>query len=83
MGKSHFKFADLDKIPFLDAHEITGNLPVVLFDSPKLYSYTIMIHLTRIHRSEVDINIKAFSIKMFVLDKLKSVVKKIRTDCSR
>ena len=26
MGKSQFKFADIDFIPFLDIHEITGNL---------------------------------------------------------
>ena len=30
MDKTQFKFADLDLIPFLDVHEISGNLPVVL-----------------------------------------------------
>ena len=38
MDKTQFKFADLDFIPFLDVHEITGNLPVVLSDSPILYA---------------------------------------------
>ena len=30
MDKTQFKFADLEKIPFLDAHEIVGYLSVVL-----------------------------------------------------
>ena len=29
-----FRFRDLDSLPFLDSHEITGLLPVVLSDSP-------------------------------------------------
>ena len=33
MDKTQFKVADLDKVPFLDAHEITGNLPVVLLST--------------------------------------------------
>ena len=78
MDKTQFKFADLDFIPFLDAHEIVGHLPVVLFDSPILYSYIMMIHLTRIHHAGVDITIKA----VCVPEKLGAVIKKIRTDCS-
>ena len=83
MDKAQFKFADLDKVPFLDAHEITGDLPVVLCDSPILYSHIMMIHLTRIHHSGEDITIKAVSNKMFVPEKLGLVVKRIRTDCSK
>ena len=82
MDKTQFKFADLDFIPFLDADEIIGHLPVVLFDSPILNSYIIMIHLTRIQQAGVDITIKAVSNKMFVPEKLGAVVKKVRTDCS-
>ena len=83
MDKTQFKFADLDFIPFLDAHEIVGHLPVVLFESPILYSYIMMIHLSRIHHTGIDITIKAVSNKMFVPEKLEAVVKKIRTDCSK
>ena len=43
----------------------------------------MMIHLTRIQNAGLDITIKAVSNKMFVPEKLGSVVKKIRTDCSR
>ena len=43
----------------------------------------MMIHLTRIHHAGIDITIKAVSNKMFVPEKLASVVKKIRTDCSK
>ena len=37
MDKTQFKFADLDKVPFLDAHKILGYIPVILYDSPILY----------------------------------------------
>ena len=83
MDKTQFKFADLDFIPFLDVHEITGNLPVVLSDSPILYAYLMMIHLSRIKHAGVDVTVKAVSNKMFVPEKLGAVVKKIMTDCSR
>ena len=83
MDKTQFKFADLDFIPFLDIHEITGNLPVVLSDSPILYSYIMMIHLSRIQHAGVDVTVKAVSNKMFVPEKLGAVVKMIRMDCSR
>ena len=83
MDKTQFKFADLDFILFLDVHEITGNLPVVLSDSPILYSYIMMIHLSRIQHAGVDVTVKAVSNKMFVLEKLEAVVKRIRVDCSR
>ena len=66
MDKTQFKFADLDFIPFLDVHEIVGNLPVVLSDSPILYAYIMMIHLSRIQHAGVDITVKAVSNKMFV-----------------
>ena len=85
MDKTQFKFADLDFVPFLDVHEITGHLPVVLSDSPILYSYIMMIHLTRIQHAGVDITVKTVSNKMFVPEKLGAVVKKlkVRMDCSR
>ena len=73
MDKTQFKFADLDFVPFLDAHEITGNLPVVLSDSPILYSYIMMIHFTRIQHAGVDVTVKVVSNKMFVPEKLGAV----------
>ena len=79
MDKTQFEFPDLDFIPLLDTHEIIGHLPVVLCDSPILYSYIMMIHLTRIHHAEVDISVKDVSNKMFLPEKLGAVVKKIRT----
>ena len=82
MDKTQFKFADLDFVPFLDFHEIINHLPVGLSDSPILYSYIMMIHLTRIQHAGVEIPIKAVGNKMFVPEKLGAVVKKIRTKCS-
>ena len=57
MDKTQLKFADLDFIPFLDVHEIVGNLPVVLSDSPILYAYIMMIHLSRIQHAGIDISL--------------------------
>ena len=37
MDKTQFKFADLDKVPFLEAHEIVGYLPVVLCNLVYIY----------------------------------------------
>ena len=74
MDKTQFKFADLDFIPFLDVHEIVGNLPVVFSDSPILYAYIMMIHLSRIQHAGFDISVKAVSNRMFVLEKLGIVV---------
>ena len=70
MDKPQFKFADLDLIPFLDVHEILGNLPVVLSDSPILYAYNMMIHLFRIQHAGVDVTVKAVSNRMYVPEKL-------------
>ena len=83
MDKTQFKFADLDFIPFLDVHKIVGNLPLVLHDSPILYAYIMMIHLSRIQHAGVDITIKAVSNRMHVPEKLGIIVKRIRRDCSR
>ena len=83
MDKTQFKFADLDFIPFLDVHKIVGNLPLVLHDSPILYAYIMMIHLSRIQHAGVDVTVKSVSNKMFVPEKLGAIVKRIRTDCSR
>ena len=80
---TQFKFADLDFIPFLDVHEIVGNLLVVLSDSPILYAYIMMIQLSRIQHAGLDVSVKAVSNKMFVPEKLGIVVKRIRSDCSR
>ena len=76
MDKTQFKFDDLD------VHEIVGNLPVVLHNSPILYAYIMMIHLSRIQHAGVDVTIKAVSNRMYVPEKLGIIVKRIRTNCS-
>ena len=75
MDKTQFKFADLDFVPFLDVHEITGHLPVVLSDSPILYSYMMMIHLTRIQHAGVNITVKTVS------NKINVCTREIRSSC--
>ena len=42
-NENPFKFKDLDRIPFFDAKIIRNPLPVVLNDSPLLYSLVIFI----------------------------------------
>ena len=43
-NENPFKFKDLDRIPFFDAQIIRSILPVVMKDSPLLYSLVISIH---------------------------------------
>ena len=42
-----FRTQDLDDMLFLDMYEFAGKIPVVMMDSPILYSFLIEIHLTQ------------------------------------
>jgi len=46
------KTKDLDQVGYLDKSEILGQIPVVLPDSPVLYSYLMYIHTkANVHES--------------------------------
>ena len=80
---SIFEQEDLDGIRFLDTHVITGSVPVVLVDSPILYSYLMMIHLKKNPHSGVELTLKQVFNKMFVPERLRSLIKKIISNCSK
>ncbi len=58
---------DLDHVGFLDKHVILGRIPVVLPDSPVLYSYLMYVHTkTSIHAS-LETTVKEIHRKMRVV----------------
>ena len=74
-----FRVEDLDKIPFLDLHEFTGKVPVVLADSRILYAYLIYLHTRVLSHAGVEITMKSLSKKF----KVRGLIKRIKKDCSR
>ena len=49
-----FKTQDLDGVEYLDKHEIGGELPVVLSDSPILYAYLLYVHTKSLAHAGVE-----------------------------
>ena len=74
---------DLEKIPFLDVHEFTGKVPVLLVDSPILYAYILAIHTRILPHAGVEIRMKTLSKKFKVQGNVKGLIKRIRGDCTR
>ena len=76
-----FRTEDLDNVKFIDKHEIIDEIPVVLCDSPVLYSYAMYIHTSVSPHSGVEATMKEIHKKMRVLSGLRSLIKKINQDC--
>ena len=76
-----FRFRDVDDVPFLDASEIIGIVPVVLSDSPLFYAYLMAVHTKIFPHAGVVTTMKQISKKMLVLNAPKRVVAKVREDC--
>ena len=70
-----FKTEDLENVKFIDKHEIMDDIPVVLSDSPILYSYAMYIHTLVNPHSGVESTIKEIHKKMRVLSGLRNLVK--------
>ena len=65
----------------MDKHEIVGMIPVVLPDSPVLYSFLMYLHTrTSVHAS-LDNTVKDVYKKMRVVRGLRKLIKKIIQDC--
>ena len=76
-----FKNQDLDNVGYLDKHEIMGELPMVLFDSPVLYAYLMYIHTKSVAHSALEATVKEVFKKMKVVRGLRRLIKKIIADC--
>ena len=78
-----FRFRDLDSVPFLDAHEFTGLLPVVMSDSPIFFAFLMAIHTKIMPHAGVITTMREVSKKMFVPNAPKRIVAKVRADCTK
>ena len=76
-----FRFRDLDSVPFMDAHEIAGSVPVVLADSPVFFSFLMAVHMKIVPHAGVITTMREISKKMLVLDAPKKIIAKVRADC--
>jgi hypothetical protein len=76
-----FRFRDLDSVPFMDAHEIVGNVPVVMSDSPVFFSFLMAVHMKIVPHAGVITTMREISKKMLVLDAPKKIIAKVRADC--
>ena len=76
-----FKFKDLDKVPFIDAHTIKPYLPVVQKDSPILYSLVIYIHCKSTPHVGVERTVREVFKEVFVIGGLREMIRKIKNQC--
>ena len=76
-----FRTQDLDNVGYLDKHEIIGEIPVVLADSPVLYAYLMYIHTKSAAHSALEPTVKEVFKKMRVMKGLRRLIKKIIADC--
>ena len=77
-----FRFKDLDQVPLIDAHIITGPTPVVLCDSHILYSMIINIHCKLVPHAGIEMTVKEVLKEIMVHEGLRRVVKRIKKDCT-
>jgi len=78
-----FKSQDLDKLGYLDIHEIINQVPVVMCDSPILYAYLMYVHVrTNVHAA-LEPTVKEIHKMMKVPRGLRKLVKKIISDCMK
>jgi hypothetical protein len=78
-----FRFKDLDSVPFLDAHEIGGVVPVVFPDSDVFFSYLMAVHTKIAPHSGIITTTKEIAKKMHIPNSAKRVIEKVRADCTR
>ena len=76
-----FRTEDLDNVQFIDKHEITDKKPLVLSDSPVLYSYVMYVHTKKNPHAGVECTVKEVTAKMRVFSGLRNLIKKVNKDC--
>ena len=72
---------DLDEVPFLDIHEFVGDIPVLMIDSPILYSYLMAVHLKIKPHAGVETHVKEIYKKFLVRGPLRALISKIISRC--
>ena len=65
-AENPFTTHDLDQVPFLDMYEFTGKIPVIMLDSPVLYSYIMALHTKILPHSGIEATMKELSRKFKV-----------------
>ena len=74
-NENPFKFKDLDRIPFFDAQIIRNPLPVVMKDSPLLYSLVISIHCRSTPHPGIEKTVREVFKEMFVIGGLRELLR--------
>ena len=69
-----FRFKDIVQIPFIDAPKITGTFPVLLVDSPVLYSLVIPIQCQTLVHAEVEATVREVLKEVFVFAGLRNLI---------
>ena len=77
-----FRFKDLERIPFLDSTVISGPTPIMLSDSPILYSLLMYIHCKKVPHAGVEITVKEICKEVMVHGGLRRLVRRIKEDCT-
>ena len=76
-----FKTTNLDQVGYLDKHEILEQIPVVLPDSPVLYSFLMYIHTKSNLHASLETTVREVHKKMKVVKGLRWLIEKIISDC--
>ena len=66
----------------MDTHTFAGPLPVVLIDSPILYSLVMYIHCKKIPHVGVERTVKEVFKEIMVPNGLRKMIRKIKADCT-
>ena len=82
-AENPFRSEDLDEIPFLDFYVFSGKVPVILIDSPILYSLVMAVHTRIKPHSGIEISVKTISNKVKVVDNIRALLKRVKSDCTR
>ena len=77
-----FRFADLERIPFVDSKSFSGPLPIMLSDSPILYSLIMYIHCRKIPHAGVEATVREIVKEVMVYGGLRRLIRKIKEDCT-
>lgn len=76
-----FEFKDLDKNQVIDKHELKPYLPVMLKDSPVLYSLVASFHCRSTPHVGIERTVREVLKEVFVRGGLRDLLRKIKAEC--